>query len=86
MTTHKLWIPSYDSRVRSTHISPAQVNRSIALRKTMRHDGMIEQFTETLPRRWWQLKAPTRIRIRRVRESVFINCSFVNSDRYGVKV
>jgi hypothetical protein len=53
--------------------TPAKYNRSIALRKTMRHDGMIEQFTETLPRRWWQLKAPTRIRIRRVRPQT-INC------------
>lgn len=79
MTTHKLWVPRYDKRVRPNHgggfISPAQVNRSIAFRKAMIHDGQIEQFTEKLPRRWWQLKAPTRIRIRRVRRDLsHINC------------
>lgn len=61
-----------DERIR---ISPAQVNRSIAFRKAMIHDGQIEQFTEKLPRRWWQLKAPTRIRIRRVLRGVsHLNC------------
>lgn len=33
----------------------------------------IEQYTETMPRRWWQLKAATRIRIRRVQPQ-HINC------------
>lgn len=54
--------------------TPARYNRSIAFRKAMVHDGQIEQFTEKLPRRWWQLKAPTRIRIRRVRRDYPINC------------
>lgn len=74
MTTHKLWISQPDQR---THTA-ANTNRSIAFRKAMIHDGQIEQFTEKLPRRWWQLKAPTRIRIRRVRREsadlMFFNC------------
>jgi hypothetical protein len=46
------------------------------LRKLAVHDGRIEQYTETLPRRWWQLKAATRIRIRRVQPQTF-NCRCV---------
>ena len=38
-----------------------------------RYRAPIEQYTETLPRRWWQLKAATRIRIRRAQPQTF-NC------------
>lgn len=38
-----------------------------------RYRAPIEQYTETLPRRWWQLKAATRIRIRRMQPQTF-NC------------
>lgn len=44
-----------------------------------RYRAPIEQYTETLPRRWWQLKAVTRIRIRRSQPQTFnCRCSMVN--------
>lgn len=44
-----------------------------------RYRAPIEQYTETLPRCWWQLKAATRIRIRRAQPQTFnCRCSMVN--------
>lgn len=51
-------------------------NNCEAFRKAAKRCAPIEQYTETLPRRWWQLKAATRIRIRRVQpQTISCRCS-----------
>lgn len=74
----RLWVTAPDPRMPRVPKDKWD-NSCKALRKTILHDGRIEQYTETLPRRWWQLKAATRIRIRRVHPQT-INCRCVMVD------
>lgn len=74
--THFKWISSTDQRVRRSHMtSGVMSNSQESLRKTLLHDGNIEQYIEEIPRKWWQFKARTRIRIRRIKQSFLsLNC------------
>ena len=63
----RVWLTTSDPRTSSPRMPRVSMFRA-----------PIEQYTETLPRRWWQLKAATRIRIRRVQPQT-INCRCVIS-------